>query len=156
MIALCGEGGAYGSHVVVRETDAVRKPDSMRFEEAAALPIAGLTAIWCLERLAHLGPGQSVLIHGAAGGVGVIAVQVAQAAGAEVYATVGKAAKREYVERELCVPASHILGSRSVEFADRIIEMTGGRGVDVVLNSLAGDEFIGAKHGNARARWMLY
>jgi NADPH:quinone reductase-like Zn-dependent oxidoreductase len=115
-------------------------PAGMRAEDAAGLPIAFLTADYGLTRLARLRPGQRVLIHAATGGVGLAAVQLAQRLGAEVFATAGSPAKRELL-RSLGV--AHVMDSRSLAFADQVLADTHGKGVDVVLNSLAGD-FIAA------------
>jgi len=115
-------------------------PASLSMEQAAALPVAFLTAMYGLLRVAQLGSGMSVLVHSAAGGVGMAAVQLALRAGATVYATAGSAAKRRLLEE---LGAHIVMDSRSTVFSDEILRITGGRGVDVVLNSLAGD-FIGA------------
>src|SRR5205807_2329827 len=90
---------------------------------------------WGLTSLARIKAGEKVLIHAAAGGVGLAAIQLAQRAGAEIFAT-ASASKHVHL-RSLGV--THIMDSRSVEFADEILAATGGEGVDVVLNSLTGD-----------------
>ena len=87
-------------------------------------------------RLAQLQPGERVLIHAAAGGVGLAAIQIAQQIGAEVFATAGSDAKRDFL-RSLGV--QHVFSSRTLDFADEILEATERQGVDVVLNSLPGD-----------------
>ena len=110
--------------------------DGMGFEQAAALPIAYTTAAYALQHLSDLREGQRVLIHAAAGGVGLAAVHLALQIGAQVFATAGSHQKRRYLER-LGVP--HVMNSRTLEFADLIMAETRGEGVDVVLNSLAGD-----------------
>jgi len=132
--------GGLATAVVVPAEFAVRKPAAWSFEQAAALPLATMTAAYALEDLAALRAGERVLIHAAAGGVGLAAVQIAQRLGAEVFATAGSEAKRAML-RALGVP--HVHDSRSLAFRDEVRAATGGRGVDVVLNSLAGD-FIGA------------
>ncbi|NLF25893.1 MAG: type I polyketide synthase [Deltaproteobacteria bacterium] len=130
--------GCMGTHVLTPCQLVAHKPSDMSMAEAAALPVAFLTAWWALERIGRLQPGESVLVHAAAGGVGQAAVQVAQLLGAEVYASAGNERKRAYL-REMGVKA--VVDSRSLSFAEDIMELTDGRGVDVVLNSLAG-EFI--------------
>lgn len=115
-------------------------PAELGFAEAAALPVAFLSAHHGLHGLARLKRGERVLIHAAAGGVGMAAVQLAQRCGAVVFATAGSEEKRQRL-RELGV--EHVMDSRSLDFADCIAELTAGRGVHVVLNSLAGD-FIAA------------
>ena len=113
-----------------------RVPASLSPEQAAALPVAYLTAIYGLLRVAQLRAGQRVLIHAAAGGVGLAAVQLALRAGAEVFATAGSPAKRALLQT---LGVKHVFDSRSLQFAAQIAELTRGAGVDVVLNSLAGD-----------------
>ena len=90
---------AIASHAVTRSEFAVKKPSDLNFEDAAALPFAYLTAYYCLHHAAHLSPNERVLIHAASGGVGLAAVRLALAAGAEVYATAGTPAKRIRVTR---------------------------------------------------------
>ncbi|WP_461012488.1 SDR family NAD(P)-dependent oxidoreductase, partial [Streptomyces capparidis] len=110
-------------------------PGNWSFTEAATVPIAFLTAHYGLARLAGLRPGESVLVHAATGGVGLAAVQLARHLGAEVYATAGPA--KWDVLRGLGIPEERIASSRDLGFEERIRAATGGRGVDVVLNSLA-------------------
>ncbi len=114
----------------------VPKPAAYSFGQAATIPIAFLTAYYSLHYLARLSRGERILIHAAAGGVGLAAVQLAQHAGAEIFATAGSPEKRAYL-KSMRVP--HILDSRSLNFADEIMKITGGYGVDVVLNSLPGE-----------------
>lgn len=114
----------------------VRKPPAFSFGQAATIPIAFLTAYYSLHYLARLSRGERVLIHAAAGGVGLAAVQLAQQAGAEIFATAGSPEKRAYL-KSMRVP--HVLDSRSLNFADEIMKTTGGKGVNVVLNSLPGE-----------------
>ncbi|MBK8323389.1 MAG: SDR family NAD(P)-dependent oxidoreductase [Betaproteobacteria bacterium] len=111
-------------------------PAGMSPADAAALPVAFLTACYGLHRLAGLGRGERVLIHAAAGGVGLAAVQLALRRGAEVFATAGSEEKRE---RLRAMGVAHVLDSRSLGFADEILARTAGAGVHVVLNSLAAD-----------------
>ncbi|MFC8006843.1 SDR family NAD(P)-dependent oxidoreductase [Streptomyces olivaceus] len=110
-------------------------PDGVRTQDAAGLPCAYLTAWYALRHLARLGPGEKVLIHSASGGTGLAALNLARACGAEVWATAGSDAKRAYL-RGLGV--AQVMDSRTLDFADRVRDLTGGRGVDVVLNSLTG------------------
>ena len=114
----------------------VPKPSAFSFGQAATIPIAFLTAYYSLQHLAKLSRGERVLIHAAAGGVGLAAVQLAQRSGAEIFATAGSSEKRAYL-KSMRVP--HVLDSRSLTFADEIMKTTGGHGVDVVLNSLPGE-----------------
>jgi NADPH:quinone reductase-like Zn-dependent oxidoreductase/acyl carrier protein len=127
---------SFGTHVIANAQLVAPKPARMSFEEAATIPIAFLTAAYALEYLGRISSGERVLIHAAAGGVGLAAVQLAQAAGAEIFATAGNDTKRSFL-RSLGV--QHVLDSRSLAFADQVFAETNGEGVDVVLNSLSGD-----------------
>jgi len=128
--------GSFSAYVTADARAVVRKPAAYSFGQAATIPIAFLTAYYSLHHLAKLSRGERVLIHAAAGGVGLAAVQLAQQAGAEIFATAGSLEKRAYL-KSMRVP--HILDSRSLAFADEIMKTTGGHGVDVVLNSLPGE-----------------
>jgi len=130
--------GAFSSHVTTLAALAARAPRGLSDDELATLPIAFLTAHCALHELAKMKRGDRVLIHAAAGGVGLAAVQLARRAGAEIFATAGSAEKHDYL-RSLGV--TEIMSSRSLDFFDQVMAATGGRGVDIVLNSLAG-EFI--------------
>ncbi|HEV2447940.1 MAG TPA: SDR family NAD(P)-dependent oxidoreductase, partial [Candidatus Sulfopaludibacter sp.] len=110
-------------------------PNGLSVQEAAAIPIAFTTAWHAFRHLARLEAGETVLIHAAAGGVGLAAVQLAFHLGAKVIATAGSPEKRDYL-RSLGV--EHVFDSRSLAFADQIAAVTKGKGVDVVLNSLGG------------------
>ncbi|MBZ0285296.1 MAG: type I polyketide synthase [Anaerolineae bacterium] len=126
-----------GTHVVTDARLVARKPKHLSFEEAATLPIVFLTAYYALNELARLSPNERVLIHAGTGGVGLAAIQLAKLAGAEIYATAGTDEKRAYLRDELGI--EHVMDSRSLAFADEIIHLTDGEGVDVILNSLAGE-----------------
>jgi acyl transferase domain-containing protein/NADPH:quinone reductase-like Zn-dependent oxidoreductase/acyl carrier protein len=130
--------GCFAGHVTTATTAVARKPKGLDAAAAATVPTVFFTVYYALARLAQLEPGERVLIHGAAGGVGQAAIQYARHVGAEIFATVGTPEKRDLV-RLLGVPETHILDSRSLAFAEDIRHLTGGAGVDVVLNSLAGE-----------------
>ncbi|KAI0467452.1 PKSKA1 [Xylaria cf. heliscus] len=118
----------------------VRKiPDQMSFEEAATLCAVFLTSIYSLFDLASIRPGKRVLIHSAAGGVGIAAIQLAQYAGADIFVTVGTPEKRQYLQETFGIREDRIFNSRNVDFATQIMASTEGQGVDIVLNSLTGD-----------------
>ncbi|WP_050514841.1 type I polyketide synthase [Streptomyces rimosus] len=125
-----------GTHAVTSEHAVGRIPDGMPFPDAVTTPVAFLTVHYSLGRLARLAAGETVLVHGGAGGVGLAAVQFAQRRGARVIATAGSEAKRDLLRR---LGVEHVLDSRTPAFADGIHHLTDGRGVDVVLNSLAGE-----------------
>jgi phthiocerol/phenolphthiocerol synthesis type-I polyketide synthase C len=134
VLALAMDG--VGSFVTTPACLVAAKPAQLSFEAAAALPIAYLTAYYSLHEQARLRRGEHVLIHSGAGGVGLAAVQVARWLGATVYATAGTAEKREHLH---ALGVEHVFDSRSLEFADEVLAATGGKGVDVVLNSLTGE-----------------
>ena len=114
-------------------------PETMSFEDAASLPMAFGTAYECLVNIARAQPGQSILIHSAAGGVGQAAIILAKDyLGCEVYVTCSSQEKRELLMREYGLPAERILNSRNASFVPGVLAATTGRGVDVVLNSLSG------------------
>lgn len=127
---------ALSTATVTKAHAAMRVPPGMPFAAAATIPVAFVTVAYALGTLAQLGAGETVLVHGAAGGVGLAAIQYAHARGARVFATAGSPAKRALLRR-LGVEA--VLDSRSLSFADEVMALTGGEGVDVVLNSLAGE-----------------
>ncbi|MFI0982696.1 SDR family NAD(P)-dependent oxidoreductase [Streptomyces sp. NPDC021093] len=133
--------GTFGSEVRVDARWMVRIPDALSFVEAATVPLAYLTAHYAFTDLATLNPGDKVLIHAAAGGVGQAAVQLARHAGCEVYGTASPG-KWPALCR-LGLADDHIASSRTTDFADTWLPATGGTGVDVVLNALTG-EFIDA------------
>jgi NADPH:quinone reductase-like Zn-dependent oxidoreductase len=130
-------GGSFRTHVITAANLVAHKPRRLSFAAAATVPIPYLTAAFTLEHLGQMQAGDKVLIHAAAGGVGLAAVHLAQRAGATIFATAGSPEKRAFL-RDLGV--AHIMDSRSLAFADEILALTGGQGVDLVLNSLA-DEF---------------
>ncbi|MCK8516798.1 SDR family NAD(P)-dependent oxidoreductase [Methylonatrum kenyense] len=111
-------------------------PKGMSTGAAATIPIAFLTADWALNVLGGMQAGERVLIHAAAGGVGMAAVQLARLAGAEVFATAGSERKRAVLRR---MGIRHIYDSRSVDFREQILADTDGAGVHLVLNALTGD-----------------
>jgi acyl transferase domain-containing protein/NADPH:quinone reductase-like Zn-dependent oxidoreductase/acyl carrier protein/NADP-dependent 3-hydroxy acid dehydrogenase YdfG len=125
--------GTIARYVTEPAARLVRIPDSLTYAEAATVPIAFLTAEIALCDLAGIGPGDRVLIHSAAGGVGMAAIQVAARVGATVIATAGTAKHSLLRARGI----RHVLDSRS-NFADAVRQQTSGAGVDIVLNSLDG------------------
>jgi NADPH:quinone reductase-like Zn-dependent oxidoreductase/SAM-dependent methyltransferase/short-subunit dehydrogenase/acyl carrier protein len=128
--------GGFGTYVTTDARLVARLPQGLGFEEAATIPSVFLTADYTLNHLARISSGDSVLIHAAAGGVGMAALQLAKRAGAVIYATAGSDEKRALI-RSLGV--EHVMDSRSLVFAEEIMTRTEGAGVDVVLNSLSGD-----------------
>lgn len=128
----------FSSHVTSEAKAVAVMPKNMSFEQAATVPTVFFTVYYALHHLAQLEAGERILIHGAAGGVGMAAIQYARSVGAEIYATAGTDEKRDTVKM-LGVPDDHVLDSRSTAFGDEIMALTDGEGVDVVLNSLAGE-----------------
>jgi acyl transferase domain-containing protein/acyl carrier protein len=126
---------ALAARVVTRVEAIAPLPDGLSAEEAATIPVAFLTALHALESCAGLQAGETVLIHGGAGGVGLAALQVAQLAGARVAMTAGSPAKRAFLR---AAGAELVLDSRDPGFADAL-RAAWPEGVDVVLNSLAGE-----------------
>ncbi len=135
--------GSFASHVTTRAEFVQLRPPGQSAAEGASVPIAFLTAQFCLAHLAGLKRDERVLIHAAAGGVGMAAVRLALKAGAQVFATAGSAWKRDLLRS---MGVQHVFDSRSPTFLDDVMTATNGVGVDVVLNSLSG-EMIDASFG---------
>lgn len=127
----------FGSVAVVDSRLVAKVPDGWSFARAASIPTVFLTAFYGLVDLAGLRPGERVLVHAGAGGVGMAAIQLARHLGAEVFATASPS--KWGALQSLGLDDAHIASSRSLEFVKRFRAATGGRGVDVVLNSLAGE-----------------
>ncbi|GME45714.1 putative lovastatin nonaketide synthase protein [Neofusicoccum parvum] len=139
MLVLSALHGTFQTHTRTPRDIAAKIPADMSFETAAGMPVIFSTAYYCLAEVARLRAGETCLIHAAAGGVGQAAIQIAQNMGAEVFATVSSPEKRQLLVDEYGVPADHIFSSRDLSFAAGVMRMTAGRGVDVILNSLAGE-----------------
>ncbi|KPU61416.1 zinc-binding dehydrogenase family protein [Pseudomonas fluorescens] len=127
---------SFANRLVTNANAVARIPEGMSFEAAATIPSTFFTVYYAVHHLARLEPGEKILIHGAAGGVGIAAIQIAKWCGAEIYATAGSDEKRDFLR---LMGVEHIFDSRSLAYADEILAITDGRGVDVVLNSLAGE-----------------
>ncbi len=132
---------AFGPLAVSDQRVLVRVPEGWSYTEAASVPTVFLTAYYALVDLARVQRGESLLLHGAAGGVGMAALQIAAHMGVEVFAT-AHPSKWETL-KGLGIDGERICSSRDVVFRERFLEVTGGRGVDVVLDSLVG-EFVDA------------
>ncbi len=128
-------GACWATYVTTLADLAVKLPDGLRDEHAAASTGAHLTAWYGLHDLARIKAGDRVLIHSATGGVGQAAIAIARAAGAEIFATAGSPQRRELLRNW---GIEHVYHSRSIEFAEQIRRDTAGYGVDIVLNSLTG------------------
>ena len=127
--------GSLSSHVVVNAKFAIAKPEHLNYTEAGTIPTTFLTAYYGLHHLAKIKLGDKILIHSAAGGVGQAAVQIAQQIGAEVYAT-ASSGKWNFLKAS---GIKYVMNSRNLDFADEVMQLTDGKGVDLVLNSLNGD-----------------
>lgn len=126
----------FSSHVVTPASAVASIPAEINFLAAASFPTIFITAWYALKHLGRIQPGEWVLIHGGAGGVGIAALQIAKLSGAVVCATAGTPEKREFLE---LLGVDYIFDSRSLDFADEVMAITKGKGVDIVLNSLAGE-----------------
>jgi NADPH2:quinone reductase len=135
VLASAGLGG-FAEECVVPARSAVRLPDAMSFEEGAALPIIYPTSYAGLVDRGQLRAGETLLVHAAAGGVGLAAVQIGKALGARVLATAGGADKCEIALRE---GADAAVDYRTEDFVARVMEWTDGRGADVIYDSVGGD-----------------
>jgi acyl transferase domain-containing protein/NADPH:quinone reductase-like Zn-dependent oxidoreductase/acyl carrier protein len=129
----------FRTYITARAEQFVPRFEGLSSDQAAAVPVVFLTAYYGLSEVARLRAGERVLIHAATGGVGLAAIQVARALGAEVFATAGSPEKREYLH---ALGIQHVMDSRSLDFADQILERTETRGIDVVLNSLTGEALV--------------
>ena len=137
-------GGPVGAYAEVRNLPAhrlLKLPDAIGFDTAAAMMLQGLTAAYLLRRTYRVQPGDAVLIHAAAGGVGLIACQWAKALGATVIGTVGSPAKAELAKAHGC---DHVINYSTENFTQRVREITGGEGVPVVYDGVGQDTFMGS------------
>lgn len=128
----------FRSHLVVSEKYITPIPWGTDLEQAP-IYVGFITTLRALKELAKLKKGETVLIHSATGAVGLAAIQYAQHVGARVIATAGSEEKRQYLRK---LGVEHCADSRSLSFADQVMQVTNGRGVDVILNSLAGDALL--------------
>ncbi|PKO93281.1 MAG: quinone oxidoreductase [Betaproteobacteria bacterium HGW-Betaproteobacteria-10] len=137
-------GGPVGAYAEARNIPAhrlLKLPESINFNTAAAMMLQGLTAAYLLRRTYRVQPGDAVLIHAAAGGVGLIACQWAKALGATVIGTVGSAAKAVLAKAHGC---DHVINYSTENFTQRVRDITGGEGVAVVYDGVGKDTFTGS------------
>ncbi|MEM7125070.1 MAG: type I polyketide synthase, partial [Chloroflexota bacterium] len=127
--------GTFASYITLPASQMAPIPEHLTYADAATIPMTFLTAWYGLVELANLQPGERILIHAASGGVGQAAVQIAQAIGAKVFGTASPGKWDLLREQGI----TQLMNSRTLAFADEILELTQGKGVDVVLNSLNGD-----------------
>ncbi|KAI8627782.1 putative polyketide synthase [Xylariaceae sp. FL1651] len=131
--------GACRSLLRTHESLVAKLPEKMSLEDGASLPTAYVTAYQSLYEIGRLVPGETILIHSAAGGLGQAAIQLAKHINAEIFVTAGTTTKRQLLIDEYKIPPDHVFDSRGLSFAKGIMRMTNGKGVDVVLNSLSGE-----------------
>ena len=114
-------------------------PDD-KFEEVASIPVVYMTVIYAFLHLARLRKGESVLIHSAAGGLGLAAIRIAQHIGTEIYATAGTPEKIDVLVAKFGIDKDHVFCSRDIKTIPKIMKATSGKGIDVILSSAAGDQ----------------
>jgi acyl transferase domain-containing protein/NADPH:quinone reductase-like Zn-dependent oxidoreductase len=131
--------GCFANRIRTTPSRVHKIPDHLTFQDAATMPIVYVTSIHSLFDQAALSSGKTVLIHSAAGGIGIASIQLAKYCGAEIFVTVGSQEKRDYLRTTFGLGDDHIFSSRNADFSEQILNYTGGRGVDVVLNSLTGE-----------------
>lgn len=124
------------TQTLARGGDVRRIPEGISFEEAATVPVVFMTAWHSLYNVARIRPGETVLVHAGAGGVGMAAVQIAHHLGATVIASAGNATKRALLET---LGVKHVIDSRRGDFVEAVMELTNRKGVDTVINALAGE-----------------
>ena len=130
--------GSFRSYAITPTRFVLAKPEPLKMEDSL-IPVVFSTAYYALTEVARLQPGETVLIHSAAGGLGLAAIQIARLLGATILTTAGTAEKRDYL-RSLGI--QHVMDSRSLSFIDEVQAATQGRGVDVILNTLAGEALL--------------
>ena len=131
-----GKTGSFSEEIVVTQEDIRRKPKSLSWEQASAFTVAYLTSYVALICRGNLKFGESLLVHGAAGGVGLAAVDLGNIYGANVIATASSSEKRDFL---IGYGAEHVLPTKG--FKDRVKELTEGKGADVIYDPVGGDVF---------------
>ncbi len=129
---------AYSEYMVARASQVIPIPDHVSFDEGAAYPIQTLTAWHILHTSHHVGPGQTVVVHSAAGGVGIVAVQIAKAAGARVIGTVSSASKAALAKE---YGADEVIDYVAKDFSAEVMRITDNRGADLILDAVGKPTF---------------
>jgi NADPH2:quinone reductase len=129
---------AYSEYMVARASQVIPIPDHVSFDEGAAYPIQTLTAWHILHTSHHIGPGQTVVVHSAAGGVGIVAVQIAKAAGARVIGTVSNASKAALAKE---YGADEVIDYVAKDFSAEVMRLTENRGADLILDAVGKPTF---------------
>ncbi|HEY9802443.1 MAG TPA: zinc-dependent alcohol dehydrogenase family protein [Leptolyngbyaceae cyanobacterium] len=135
---LGGHQGNYAEYTVVDERFAAHKPESLSFAEAAGAPLVLITAWEALYERGRLEPGEKVLIHAGAGGVGHVAIQLAKLKGATVATTVSSEEKARFVRQ---LGADHVINYKQTDFAQAALDWTNGEGVDLAFDTVGGETF---------------
>jgi len=138
VLAVLRNGGGYAEEIVLDAATVVPIPEAMDFETAAAFPVAYGTAYFALTHRGHLQSGETLLVLGAAGGVGLTAVEIGKALGARVIAAAGGADKIAVAKSR---GADELIDYRSESIRDRVRELTAGNGADIVYDPVGGDAF---------------
>jgi NADPH2:quinone reductase len=140
-VAYAGPIGAYAQERLIDADKVVKVPDGIGLDVAAGMMLKGMTAEYLLRRTYDVKPGDTILYHAAAGGVGLIVGQWAKALGATVIGTVGSKEKAELASAH---GYDHVINYRTEDFVSRVKEITGGKGADVVYDSVGKDTFPGS------------
>lgn len=136
VVTLLGTGG-YAGYAVAPARNLIPLPDALDFDHAAAIPLQGLTAYHCIKTSGALKPGESVLVHAAAGGVGTLAVQMAKLLGAGT--VIATASSREKLDLARSLGADVLIDYTKEDWPEKVREATEGRGADVILEMVGGD-----------------
>jgi NADPH:quinone reductase len=129
---------AYAEYSLVYANQVIPLPDSISFEEGAAFPIQTMTAWFMIHTCHHMTPGQTVIVHSAAGGVGIVAMQIAKAAGARVIGTVSSNSKIDIARQ---YGADEVINYETHDFAKEVMRITGGKGADLNLDAVGKPTF---------------
>jgi NADPH2:quinone reductase len=138
VLAVMRNGGTYAEEIVQDATSVVPIPDAMDYASAAAFPVAYGTSHFALTHRGHLAPGETLLVLGAAGGVGLTAVEIGKAMGARVIAAAGGADKLAAARAH---GADELIDYKTESIRDRVRELTAGKGADVVYDPVGGGAF---------------
>ncbi|MBO3275682.1 quinone oxidoreductase family protein [Pseudomonas schmalbachii] len=144
--------GAYSTERLVSAAPLIKLPETIAFETAAAMTMRGLTSAYLMRRIHAFHEGDSILLHAAAGGVGLIVSQWAKLLGLTVIGTVSSAAKAEVALEHGC---DHVINYSNEDIARRVRELTGGRGVDVVFDSVGKSTFMASLDSLKRRGLMV-
>ena len=136
--AYAGATGGYADERVMPADRLVKLPDSIDYKTGAAMMLQGMTVRYLLRQTYKVVPGTTMLLHAAAGGIGLIACQWARHLGATIIGTVGSAEKANVAKAAGC---THVINYKTEDFVKRTKELTGGKGVDVVYDSIGKDTF---------------